>query len=123
MKSIIYISGILGGTLLFVRLIGVFSDNYQNSILLYVGLFLLVFVFLPAYIADSYKQNKKIAEIIQSYKGKEKKNIELKRNKDHDTTGGIDQIPYRPTKSGLTWGGGNIHGANATRGTKRSFLK
>ncbi|MEZ5070274.1 MAG: hypothetical protein R2751_04710 [Bacteroidales bacterium] len=25
-------------------------------------------------------------------------------------------------KSGLTWGGGNIHASNATRGTRRKFL-
>ncbi len=29
---------------------------------------------------------------------------------------------HRDRKSGLTWGGGNIKGSNATRGTKRKFL-
>lgn len=29
---------------------------------------------------------------------------------------------HRERKSGLTWGGGNIKGSNATRGTKRKFL-
>ncbi|MDX2432546.1 MAG: hypothetical protein QNK35_16525 [Bacteroides sp.] len=29
---------------------------------------------------------------------------------------------HRERKSGLTWGGGNIKGSNASRGTKRKFL-
>ena len=30
---------------------------------------------------------------------------------------------FRKQKSGLTWGGGNVHGANAKRGQRKSFLK
>ncbi len=36
---------------------------------------------------------------------------------------GTFSSPYRDRKSGLIWGGGNIKGANAQRGTRRSFLK
>jgi len=30
---------------------------------------------------------------------------------------------YRERKSGLNWGGGNVHAANASRGSRRKFMK
>ncbi len=123
MKEIIYISGVAGGLLLLFRLLGVFMDFPFNSLLLYSGLVLLVLVCLPLTLADKQRQNKKIEAIIKSYKGKKKKVTELKRGNSKTKGWDMNNSPFRERRSGLTWGGGNIKGANASRGNKRSFLK
>jgi hypothetical protein len=123
MKKIIYISGILGGLLLLFRLLGVFMEFPFNSLLLYSGLVLLVLVCLPLTIAEKQRQNKKIDEIIKSYKGKKKKKTEFKRGDSKTKGWDMNNSPFRERRSGLTWGGGNVKGANASRGNKRSFLK
>lgn len=123
MKKIIYISGVAGGLLLLFRLLGVFMEFPFNSLFLYSGLVLLVLVCLPLTIADKQSQSKKIEAIIKSYKGKKKKVTELKRGDSKTKGWDMNNSPFRERKSGLTWGGGNIKGANASRGNKRSFLK
>jgi len=123
MKEIIYITGVAGGLLLLFRLLGVFMDFPFNSLLLYSGLVLLVLVCLPLTLADKQRQNKKIEAIIKSYKGKKKKVTELKRGNSKTKGWDMNNSPFRERRSGLTWGGGNIKGANASRGNKRSFLK
>ncbi|MFD1316442.1 hypothetical protein [Namhaeicola litoreus] len=35
----------------------------------------------------------------------------------------IDYPKFSSQKTGLTWGGGNVHGANAKRGEKKRFLR
>lgn len=57
--------------------------------------------------------------VINKYKGKAP--IEEKTSKDKKKT--INYPSFRNQKRGLTWGGGNIHAANAKRGSKRGFLK
>jgi len=36
---------------------------------------------------------------------------------------GMNNSPFRKRKSGLTWGGGNIHASEASRKTRKSFLR
>lgn len=87
-----------------------------------LGLILILLVYLPLIIIDKYLYSKRIDRIIESYKGKDMKAIK-KEKVDSKTKGwGMNNSPFKERKSGLTWGGGNIHGANATRGRRRSMF-
>ena len=127
MKTLIYITGIMGGLLLVFRLIGILTEFPWNDWLLISGLVLLVIICLPLSFIDRYRQNRKIDDIIKSHKGKDETKIVIntKENGGKTVPQGWDMntSPFRERKSGLTWGGGNIKGANATRGKRRSFLK
>ena len=74
-------------------------------------------------IIEKREYNKRIDGIISSYKGKQKKKITDKKSDSKIKGWGMNDSPFRKRKSGLVWGGGNIKGANASRGKKRSFLK
>jgi hypothetical protein len=121
--AIIYISGITGGILLIFRAIGIVAEFSVNGLLLYSGLFLLLLICIPVFLYDRHLRNKEIRQIIASYKGKEKKPVEIKEGKSEVEEWGINNPPFRDHHSGLSWGGGNIHAANASRGTRRTFLK
>lgn len=122
MRSFIYISGISGGLLLVMRLVGTITDFYYNDVFLISGLVLIVLIFIPLLIIDQYKQNKRIDEIIDSCKGTDKKTIQLEKREAKTKGWSMNNSPYRERRSGLTWEGGNVHGANASRGTRKSFL-
>jgi hypothetical protein len=122
MKSIMYISGILGGLLLVIRLIGTIAYFSFNDILLISGLVLIVLIFIPLSVIEKYRHNKKIKNIIQSYSDEPGKHISVSSDKSKTKGWSMNSSPFRKRKSGLTWGGGNIKGANATRGTRKSFL-
>lgn len=123
MKNIIVISGVLGGLLLLFRLIGIISEFVYNDLLLVSGLFLVVVVFIPLSIVDRVRQNRKINDIIDSYKGSGKNKEKLAVG-DKVTKGwGMNNSPFRDRKSSASWGGGNIKGASVTRSSRKSFLK
>ncbi len=123
MRIIIYISGISGTLLLVLRTIGIVLEFPLNKVFLISGLVILLLIFLPLVIIDNHLQNKKIDNIIDSYKGTDKKAIHLKKGESKTNGWEMNNSPFRERKSGLIWGGGNIHGANAARGTRKSFLK
>jgi len=88
------------------------------SIVVIFGLMLIFFLI------DKYLYNQRTKRIIQKYKGFNKeKNISDQKKKPITKGWGMNDSPFRDRKSGLTWGGGNIKGASAKRGTRRSFLK
>ena len=123
MKIAIYLSGIAGSLLILTRIIGIIMEFPLNKLFLILGLILLALVYLPLVIIDKYLHNKKIDRIIDSYKGKGKKTIHIEKNDSKYKRKGMNIPQFKERKSGLTWGGGNIHGANASRGTRKSFLK
>jgi hypothetical protein len=123
MKTVIYLSGIAGTLLLLVSIIGEMLESPLKNIFLILGLVLLLIIFLPLLIRERYLHNKKIDKIIDSYKGTVKGAISLEKGESEAKGWGMNNSPFRERKSGLTWGGGNIKGANATRGTRKSFLK
>jgi len=123
MKSIIYISGVLGGLLLIIRLIGTIADFSLNNIFLISGLILIVLICIPLMIIDRYRYNKKIDRIIKTHKNKTSKTKSISPEKSKVKGWSMNSSPFRERKSGLTWGGGNIKGANATRGNRKQFLK
>jgi hypothetical protein len=123
MKTAIYISGIAGTMLLLFRIIGIVMEYPFNNVLLILSLFILFCVFLPLSIAERQRHNKKIDQIIDSYKKTGKETVPIEKGDLVAKGWGMNNSPFRERKSGLTWGGGNIKGANATRGTRRNFLK
>ncbi|MGC9343192.1 MAG: hypothetical protein ACP5E3_10855 [Bacteroidales bacterium] len=122
MKTLIYISGISGIVLIVLRIIGIYSPVFESNVILYTGLALLVFIFIPLLIFENHKQKKKIDEIINNHKPKVNQG-ELSKNKIKTGKGwSMNNSPFRERRSGLNWGGGNIHAAGAKRGSRRSFL-
>lgn len=165
MKQLIYISGVTGGILLVLRVVGIFIDSALNDQFLFYGLLLAV-VCLTLISVYKYLQNQKIKDLLRSYKDKGTQNPaqgEARKTRNDEETGesrlekgnghegfsgeenqemendekdcgtketktgqkGLEpgKTSLRKRKSGLVWGGGNIKGANATRGTKRGFIK
>ncbi|MPM17004.1 hypothetical protein SDC9_63386 [bioreactor metagenome] len=123
MKIAIYLSGIAGSLLILTRIIGIIMEFPLNKLFLILGLILLVFVYLPLVIIDKYLHNKKIDRIIDSYKGQDNNTFQKEKGDSKNKGWGMNNSPFRERKSGLTWGGGNIHGVNASRGKRKSFLK
>lgn len=121
--AVIYVSGITGGILLIFRAIGIIAEFSANSFLLYSGLFLLFIVCIPTYLYDKHMQDEEIKHIIASYKGRKKKPLQIKKGNSKIEEWGVNNPPFRDHSSGLNWGGGNIHAAAASRGTRRKFLK
>lgn len=123
MKFLLYVSGILGGSTLIFWVIGSAVDYSYNKVLFIVGVSILGLIYLPLLFYMRYQHRKKIRSIIESYKDKGKDERKMD-NKKSDVKGwSMNDSPFRNRKSGLTWGGGNVHAANADRGTRRSFLK
>ncbi len=122
-RKAIYITGILGMMLVIAGLIGAMLAFNSYKVLLILGLVLLVLVYLPLILIDKIRYNMKIKKIIASYEGKEGKHAEYKKGEKKTKGWGMNDSPFRERKSGLTWGGGNIKGTNATRGTRKRFLK
>lgn len=123
MKLLLYISGILGcGTMVF-WVIGTAVDFSHNQVLLIIGLSLLGIIYLPALLYTRYMHRKKIRSIIEDYKGKGKDERKVDNTESEMKGWSMNDSPFRSRKSGLSWGGGNVHAANADRGTRRSFLK
>lgn len=123
MKVSLYFSIILGISFLTLRFIGLFLDLTYNNELLILGLALLLGVSLPLYLIDRRRYRQKIKKIIENSKlNYPEKNTSGKRKKSDDRT--VREYPsFRNQKQGLKWGGGNIHGSTASRGSKRGFLK
>lgn len=123
MKIAIYLSGIAGSLLVLTRIIGIIMEFPLNKLFLILSLILLALVYLPLVIIDKYLHNKKIDRIIDSYKGQDNNTIQKEKGDSKNKGWGMNNSPFRERKSGVTWGGGNIHGANASRGKRKSFLK
>ena len=123
MKVSIYFSVILGITFLTLRFIGLFLDLTYNKLFLTLGLILLIGVSLPLYLFERYKYRQKMNEIIRDHQMKNSKAKSSKRNSKPSKEKIREYPSFRDQKQGLKWGGGNIHGAKASRGSKRGFLK
>jgi hypothetical protein len=119
MRNSIYFSAILGLAFLAIRFIGLFIELNNAELFLFIGLGILLLVTLPLYLIERLRYEKKKASILKKHRGKSPtrnlKKTEIKHNPDYPS--------FRKQKSGLTWGGGNIHGSSAKRGSKRGFLR
>jgi hypothetical protein len=144
MKKIIYISGVTGGILLVLSILGIFVEFSFNRHMLLSGLLLTV-ISITFSLTYKYLQNQKIRDLLRKYKeggssepghkevrktGTEKGRKEQKEAyvEDDKTKSGpkgleLGKTSLRERKTGLVWGGGNIKGATATRGTRKKFIK
>jgi len=123
MRIIIYISGILGGLLLLISLIGTITNLTYNTLFFISGLGLIILIFIPLSLVDKYRHNKKIKSIIKSYSDKPSQHNSISSGKSEIKGWSMNNSPFRERRSGVTWGGGNIKGANATRGKRKSIFK
>ena len=123
MKVSFYLSIVLGIAFLTLRFIGLFLDLAHNSLYLGLGLFFLLGLALPLYLFNRYKYEQKVKKIIKEYQIKETQASKSHKEAESSKANTHDYPSFRDQKQGLKWGGGNIHGASATRGAKRSFLK
>jgi hypothetical protein len=123
MKIAIFISGISGALLIALRLIGIMAEFALNDLFFYSGVIMLLAIFLPLTIIEKYLHNKKLNNIIRENKGGKHSKEEIKKDNPKVKGWDMNNSPFRNRKSGLTWGGGNIKAANATRGTRKKFLK
>jgi hypothetical protein len=122
MRILIYISGILGLLLLTIRVAGIYLEIPLADLFLYSGLALLGLVFLPTYIIDRIIRNRKINRIIREFQEQETKKEKAIESGTTTKGWGMNDSPFRTRKSGLAWSGGNVHAANAARGTRKAFL-
>ena len=90
-------------------------DNWIIWLILFISLVIILFY---TYQSKAYKARNKSNQKSRQELGT-KKNIEVSESKKKSTA----YPSFRKQKSGLTWGGGNVHGANAKRGQRKSFLK
>ena len=80
MKNILFISGGIVFLCLVLRLIGIFVQFPFNNLLLWVGLIILALLFFPVLIVYTYKEERKINEILRAREIKQKKkNLEKSR--------------------------------------------
>ncbi len=125
----LYISVILGVTFLTLRFIGLFLDLTYNDLFLILGLTLLLAVALPLSLLLKSQYQKKVKRILREYESGDPDDPRSEKETHPGTSDqdqgkkDVDYPSFRNQKQGLKWGGGNIHGSTATRGSKRSFLK
>ncbi len=118
MKNSIYFTVMLGVILLVIHFISLFLELGYSDLFLIIGLGILLVITLPLFYLDRSRYTKQKKQIIKSFQ-QEKGNLKRKKAKKAETP----KYPsFRQQKSGLTWGGGNIHGSGAKRGSKRGFL-
>ena len=118
MRNSIYISAIFGLISLAIGSVGFLIEFSNAKLFLLLGICILLLVSLPLYFTERSKYKKKKASILKKYQGEHTARALKKTKKKHNP----DYPSFRKQKSGLTWGGGNIHGSTAKRGSKRGFL-
>lgn len=126
-KTTIYITGLMSA-FLFIGWITAISIGLPNHwIFLAAGGMIFFLLFLPLVITKRKRHKEKMDQIIRDYKEKRPDNSEseFSRADTAKTTKGwsMNNSPFRKRSSGVEWGGGNIHAANAKRGTRRSRNK
>lgn len=123
MRTVIYISGIIGGLAIVLSIIGLFIEFPFNNLLLIAGLLLVFAVSIPLARFERYRYKKRIDLIKQQkYAGTDSAKTGTE-TKSQAKGWNMNTSPFRKRKSGLTWGGGNVKGANASRGKRKSFLR
>ncbi len=122
MRTVIYITGITGGLAIVLSIIGIFAEFAFNDLLFWGGLILIFAVCIPLLKLERFFQKRHVTSIKRQPQAKESvKNIRQQKTKAKGWD--MNSSPFRKRKSGLTWGGGNVKGANASRGNRKSFLR
>jgi hypothetical protein len=81
-----------------------------------LGFILVALINLPLNIWLAFKREKERKIELEKYEaGRKDSNDKADKND--------DPIRYENRRSGLKWGGGNVHAANAERKTRKKFLR
>lgn len=120
-RLIFYISGMTAIILFAVRFLGIFLQFPENDLFLLSGIVLLVLICIPSYFISRYRHERKLEEPLNPLE--EEQELSSTKKNSGKSSWGINKSPFRDRKSGLTWGGGNVHAANAKRGKRRGFLE
>lgn len=120
-KVVSYISGMTAVILFAVRFLGIFMEFPENDLFLYSAIVLLVFVCIPSYFISKYRHERKLEDPLNPLE--EEQESKMQENGGEKSSWEINKSPFRQRKSGLTWGGGNVHASNAKRGERRGFLE
>ena len=84
-----------------------------------VGFLLVALINLPLNIWLAIKREKQRKQDLEQFEAERKP-----RKKDaKDEVNNDDPVRYENRKSGLRWGGGNVHAANADRKSRKKFLR
>lgn len=122
MKKAIYISAFLGAFFVLISYIGIKLELYFIHWSLPLGIGLLLIVTLPLFSIDYFDRLKKLNKH-KNYRSSDKKSDHSHASKQTKKKS-IESYPtFSQRKSGLEWGGGNIHGSIGKRGSKKRFLK
>ena len=118
MKNAAYVSFIFSIALLVISFVGSLIEMDNVELFLYGGLGMLVLISLPLFLLEKRAYNKTKREILKEFKNNEKHDHspETKKNKK------LNYPSFRKQKSGLTWGGGNIHASSAKREAPKKAL-
>ncbi len=122
MKKAIYFSAFLGSFFILISYIGIKLELYFIHWTLPLGIGLLLIVALPLFIIDYVDRSKKLNKE-KNYQSLDKKSQVDHSSKQTKKKPIKDYPSFSQRKSGLEWGGGNIHGSSAKRGSKRGFLR
>lgn len=96
------------------------DQNFYN-LLLPLGIGILLLISLPLFLTQLRDQSKKMRSDTKQHQvpKKQRKGSVKKPGKKSDH----DYPSFGERKSGLNWGGGNIHASTAKRGSKKKFLE
>ena len=123
MKNLLGLFGLVGMIIGILILLGIYTSYGSLTIYVLAGLILMGLIYIVLSVVQNVQRNKRIKKIIASPKKRSDISSSKKEHASKKASSGWTGMSLRERKSGLTWGGGNIHGANAKRGTKKSFLK
>ncbi|MBE0650026.1 MAG: hypothetical protein IH595_04205 [Bacteroidales bacterium] len=121
-KIVFYISGGAGLVLLIVRFLGIFLKFPNNDLILLSALALLGIVCLPSYFISRFRNEGSLEEPLNPLDDGEERASEAREGTTKPEWE-MNKSPFRNRKSGLTWGGGNVHGSNASRGERKGFME
>jgi hypothetical protein len=131
MKTTIYISGFVAAFLLLGWLTALLMGMSAHLLLLAAGSIVFLFLYLPMVMKKRKIHRERMQAIIQKYQNDRDVNKKTKLQTDHgpevsgeETTHKkegwtMNDSPFRERNAGVTWGGGNIHAANASRGSRK----
>lgn len=113
----------ISGVILFIpHAMGSIKDLPYNFFFI-GGVILIIGITIAVHQIKKFRYNQRIHKIIESYKGSQKKEQKKLEPVMVKKGWGMNNSPFRERKSGITWGGGHIKGASASRGSRKSFLK
>jgi len=121
MKKATYFSVLLAVLFLAISLISIFLEQNYHSLLLPLGIGCLLLVTLPLILvqfrdhSSKLRRQRKAHDNLTKKKGSNPEKVSAKSTPNYPSFGS--------RKSGLTWGGGNIHASTAKRGSKKRFLQ